>query len=127
MDGKLLETVGSHPYLGVELSHNLNWNQHVTNITAKANRALGSVKRNLNRFPEQVKEQAFKTLVRPHLEYASTVWSPHQKYQVKDREVVQRKVACFCKNCLDRDPGMVTCLLQKLTELGDSSIQKRKG
>ena len=82
MNGQELESVKSHPYLGVELTQSLNWNNHINNITTKANRSLGFIKRNLKRCPEQIKDQAYKSLVRPHLEYASSVWSPHQKYHV---------------------------------------------
>ena len=35
----------------------------------KANRSLGVIKRNLSKCPENVKEQAYLTLVRPQLEY----------------------------------------------------------
>ena len=73
---------------------------HTDHITAKANRSLGFVKRNLKRCPENIKEQAYKSLVRPHLEYASTVWSLHQKYQIDKPEAVQRKAARFIKNLL---------------------------
>ncbi|XP_067023689.1 uncharacterized protein [Acropora muricata] len=82
MNGQELESVKSHPYLGVELTQSLNWNNHITNITTKANRSLGFIKR----CPEQIKDQAYKSLVRPHVEYASLVWSHNQKYQVDKLE-----------------------------------------
>ena len=66
MNGKPLESVRSHPYLGIEVTHNLNRNSHINNITTKPNRSLGFVKRNLKRCPEQVKEQAYKTLILPN-------------------------------------------------------------
>ena len=43
----------------------------------KANRSLGFLRRNLSSCPEGVKEAAYKALVRPHVEYASSVWDPH--------------------------------------------------
>ena len=36
--GKVLNSVTHHPYLGVELSRNLDWGQHVNNKVMKANR-----------------------------------------------------------------------------------------
>ena len=54
------------------------------------------------------------SLARPHLEYASTVWSPHQKYQIDKLEAVQRKVARFIKNCWSREQGTFTKLLADL-------------
>ena len=49
----------------------------VNNVTAKANSVLGLLRRNLKISSQAVKTQAYLSLVRPHLEYASTVWSPH--------------------------------------------------
>ena len=114
MNNQPLESVRNHPYLGVEVTQKLNWSNHIDNITAEANRSLSFVKRNLKRCPENIKEQAYKSLVRPHLEYASTVWSPHQKYQIDKLEAVQRKAARFIKNCWSREQGTVTELLADL-------------
>ncbi|KAK2568354.1 RNA-directed DNA polymerase from mobile element jockey [Acropora cervicornis] len=123
MNGQELESVKSHPYLGVELTQSLNWNNHINNITTKANRSLGFIKRNLKRCPEQIKDQAYKSLVRPHVEYASSVWSPHQKYQVDKLEKVQRKAARFVKNCWIREEGVMTNML---SDLKWDSLQTRR-
>ena len=77
--GKVLDSVTRHPYLGVELSRNLDWGQHVNNKVMKANRLLGFLRRNLSSCPEGVKEAACKALVRPHGEHASSVWDPSNK------------------------------------------------
>ena len=114
MNGQQVEAVSRHPYLGVEVTRNLNWSHHIDNITAKANRSLGFVKRNLKRCPEQTKEQAYKSLVRPHLEYASTVWAPHQQKQIDRLESVQKKAARFVTNCWLREEGVMTNLLTNL-------------
>ena len=37
----------------------------------------------------------FKSLVRPHLEYASTVWSPYYKTDIENLEKVQRRATKF--------------------------------
>ena len=46
-------------------------------MCSKANRTLGFLRRNLFSCLQDVKETAYKTLVRPILEYGSTVWDPH--------------------------------------------------
>ena len=67
----LSETV-SAKYLGVTITSDLQWNQHINNITNKVNSILGLLRRNL-RIPSQtIKTHAYQSLVRPHLEYAST-------------------------------------------------------
>ena len=81
MLGHTLQAVDHYPYLRVSLSENLNWKQHIQNITNKANLTLGFVKRNLHHCPQKVKDQAYKSLVRPRLEYGCTVWDPYRAYQ----------------------------------------------
>ena len=80
----------------------------------KANLSLGFLRRNLSSCPEGVKEAAHKAIVRPYLEYASSVWDPHLKKHVKQIEGVQRRAARFVKNCYTREPGTVTNLLNEL-------------
>ena len=49
--GNVLDSVTHHPYLGVELSRNLDWGQHVNNKVMKANRSIGFLRRNLSSLP----------------------------------------------------------------------------
>ena len=68
-----LETVSAVKYLGVTITNDLKWNTHISNICTKANRTLGLLKRNLSKCSVDVKTNAYKGLVRPVLEYASSV------------------------------------------------------
>ena len=79
LEGTVLENVDRIKYLGVTITNNLRWNTHVGNICTKANRTLGFLRRNLSLCPREVKEMAYKGLVRPILEYASPVWDPSGK------------------------------------------------
>ena len=63
--------------------------------------------------PENIKSQAYVTLVRPCLEYACSVWDPHTQKHCQDIEGVQRQAARFVKKKqLEREPGTATNLLQ---------------
>ena len=84
---KLAET-DSHTYLGVELSQDLKWNKHVNRITAKGNRSLGFIKRNLHRCTQDIKSLAYRSLVRPSLEYCAAVWDPHTNDLIYQLEAV---------------------------------------
>ena len=79
IDDSQLEEVQHHPYLGVELSSDLIWKSHITIISARANRILNLLRRHLYGCSQEVKSRPFTTLVRPHLEYSSTVWDPYFK------------------------------------------------
>ena len=67
--------------------------QHVSEISSKATKTLGFLRRNLAFAPRSTKEVAYKTLVRPKLEYAAPIWSPHSKLQNNQIEKVQRTAA----------------------------------
>ena len=78
MKWKRLEQVTHHPYLGLEISKDLTWSHHINKITSKATQMLDIVRRNLYSCSKSVKATAYKTLVRPRLEYCAAIWDPHQ-------------------------------------------------
>ena len=78
------------------------------------NSSFGFLRRNLYNCPEQIKTQAYYSLVRPHLEYECSVWDPHTQKNIQSIEIVQRRAARFVKKCTQRTPGTVTSLLEGL-------------
>ena len=104
--GQVLETTKAHPYLGVTLTTELKWSTHIDKVTAKAKQTLGVIKRNLWSCPTKVKSLAYTSLVRPHLEYAATVWDPHTKKDKEKLERVQNQAARFCMNDYDRNTSV---------------------
>ena len=77
LEGTVLENVDNIKYLGVTITNDLKWNTHISNICTKANRTLGVLRRTLFSCPQNVKEAAYKGMVRPSLEYEGSVWDPH--------------------------------------------------
>ena len=73
LDGTVLENVESIKYLGVAITKDLKWNTHISHVCPKANRTLGFLRRNLFSCPQDVRKAACKGLVRPILEYGSSV------------------------------------------------------
>jgi len=63
-----LSVVDSYPYLGVTISSDLRWHEHINNISAKATRTLNFVRRNIYSCSPEAKALAYTSLVRPHLE-----------------------------------------------------------
>ncbi len=79
LNGHILKSVDHYPYLGVEFQSDLKWSHHTTNVTNKASRSLCIVYRTFGQCPAEVRASGYYTLVRPHLEYASTAWDPHYR------------------------------------------------
>src|SRR5271170_1986824 len=96
LDNKTLSKVSSYKYLGLTISDDLNWNTHINTVINKANKVLYVTKLALSQTTTLVKEAAYKAVVRPLLEYSSSVWDPHQTGQIKAVEMVQRRAARFC-------------------------------
>ena len=108
-----LESITDATYLGVTVSDNLSWHKQIAKVVAKGNKTLGFVRRNVRTASKKTKTLAYKALVRPITEYASTVWSPHQKELVHDIEMVQRRAARYATNRYDRMDS-VTDMLKDL-------------
>lgn len=70
----------------------------MNSITQKANQSLGFLRRNLKTNSQKVKEHAYKALIRPKLEYSSSVWDPYVKSQDNQIEKVKRGAAQFVTN-----------------------------
>ena len=91
--GHTLYVVQEAKYLGITIAANLEWGTHIRNIANKASKTLGFLRRNVKVGSKQIKEQAYTTLVRPTLEFASPVWDPHTAKDIKNLEAVQRRAA----------------------------------
>ena len=89
------ENVENIKYLGVTITSDSRWNTHVSNGCTKANRTLGFQRRNLYSCPQEVKEAAYKGLVRPILDYGSSVWDPPGVVPQEELESVQKRAARF--------------------------------
>ena len=122
MNNSPLQIVSSHTYLGVEINSKLNWAEHINSISAKANRVLGLLRRNLYSCSRKVKEAAYKTLVRPKLEYCSSIWDPYHQEYTNKLEAVQRRAARFvCKE--QRRKSSVSSMI---AELKWPSLEERR-
>ena len=58
----------------ITITDDLDWGQHISEISAKATKTMGFLRRNLAIAPRHTKEVAYKTLVHPKLEYAAPIW-----------------------------------------------------
>ena len=98
LHGHILEHDTSAKYLGCTISSDLKWGKHISTICSKANNTISFLKRNINISNKSIKEKAYVSLVRPTLEYASSVWDPYQQNDIHRLEMVQRRAGRYATN-----------------------------
>ena len=89
MESNIIKQVSSVKYLGITINEKLQWSEHISNITNKANSTLGFLRRNLKSCPPHIKSSSYKSLVVPILEYGSTVWDPRLHKDIIKIEKIQ--------------------------------------
>ena len=87
--------VETYPYLGVTVSSDLRWHNHISSVSMKATRTLNFIRRNVYQCTAEVKSLAYKALVRPHLEYAAAAWDPYLEKDTQCVNMVQRRTSRF--------------------------------
>ena len=93
---KVVETVETERDLGVLVTDNLTWNNHVRYQTSRANKLLGYIRRNTNFIKTlKVRRLMYLTLVRPLLGYATQVWAPQAIGLIQSIERVQRRATKY--------------------------------
>ena len=61
--------------VGVTINSKLKFDEHIQNQVNKANKMMGLIRRSFKCLYIRSFRLLFKSIVRPHLEYASSVWS----------------------------------------------------
>ena len=87
MCGHELVKVESEKDLGIIFSKNLKVSVQCNEAYSKANRMLGLISRTIKYRNVESLSSLYKSLVRPHLDYCSSVWNP---YLIKDKFLLER-------------------------------------
>ena len=81
--------------VGLTVNNGLNFDEHIKNSLAKANKIIGWVSRNVICKSKEVMGVIYRCLIRPHLEYAVQCWSPAATFGnwsvILNIENIQRK------------------------------------
>ena len=90
-----LETKTSVTDLGVIISDNMKWEQHVDSVYRKASQKCYQIMKCFKSRNIWVLIDLYKTYVRPKVEFNSSVWSPYLKKDIARIESVQRTYTRF--------------------------------
>ena len=86
-----LEHVFEEKDLGVTFDFELSFEEHITTKIQKANAIVGLIRRSFSYLDCKSFTKIYTSFVRPHLEYAQSVWSPHLKKHIHMLENVQMR------------------------------------
>ena len=98
----VIDTVSSHKDLGILFDNNLRFHGHSTEITTKANRVLGMIKKSFEYLDPGILTKLFTTLVRPNLEYNNPIWGPHFMLDQRRVEKIQRRATRLLPHLQDK-------------------------
>jgi len=76
IDSQDLNRVTQEKDLGVLVDSNLNFESHILSKVKTCKRITGLIKGNFKNIDFQCFLLIYKSMIRSHLEYAKTVWSP---------------------------------------------------
>ena len=88
----LIEKVSCYKLLGVHLSNNLTWNEHVTHIVKKGSMRLYAIHAlNKCRLTDRQLILVYCSIIRSVLEYASPAWAGLMQYLSDQIESIQKR------------------------------------
>ena len=74
LDGDLLENTTTERLLGVQISQNLSWDEHITSVEKTVNMKLALLRRIKCYLPLAARKLFYNTHILPHLDYCSIIW-----------------------------------------------------
>ena len=106
--------------LGVIIDSKLTFEKHMQSKINKANSIMGVIRRTMEYLDTENFKLLFTALVRPHLEYANAVWSPHLKKHIEAVENVQRRATKYL-------PGLYSMSYpDRLRKIGIPTLKYRR-
>ena len=121
INDQTIERLHSHSHLGLIMSHNLSWTEHINSSIEKAQRKLALIWKLNTQFPRFVCEKLYLSCIRPQLEYASIIYDGCSNLLKQKLDKFQRTAAIACTR------GYIeTSNFNLYRELGWESLQARQ-
>ena len=120
INGHKINSTSQVKDLGVTITSNLKTSTQCIIAANKANRSLGFIKRNFTYKSSNIVLPLYKSIVRPHLEYAVQFWAPYLVKDIKRLEAVQRRATKLIPSIRNKSYH------ERLKELNLFSLEKRR-
>lgn len=99
-----IASVNSHKDLGITISPDLSWSEHIGQLLSKAYRSLGLLRRTFsNSCSVTTRKSLYVAIVRSSVSYCSPVWRPHLKRDIIAMEQLQKRATKFILNDYSSD------------------------
>jgi len=95
---QLIPEASSFKYLGIIISNDLNWADHVNYELRKTWKALNFIMHALKKGNNNTKLSAYTALMRAMLEYGAVCWDPYREGQASALNRVQKRADEFANN-----------------------------
>ena len=119
-EGKIIQTKSSTRDLGVTMSDDAKFNQHILTIVEKVQILIGWILRTFSSREHDVMLTLWKSLVIPHIDNCSQLWSPNEVNLVQQIEDLQKSFTRRIKNLHNQN------YWERLQTLKLFSLQRRR-
>ena len=106
--------------LGIFIKDDLKLDIQTKHCTSKANRMLGMIRKGFKYPKKELVKLLYTSLVRPHLEYAISSWSPCLEKDINEIEKIQNRATKLIPELSHLDYP------QRLSELGLTDLKTRR-
>ena len=99
-----IQALNCHRDLGIMISSDLNWSDHLKFIASRAYKALGLIRRSFSTSLDvKSKKNLYLSLIRSQLTYGSVIWRPHLIRDIIILERIQRRATKYILNDYQSD------------------------
>jgi hypothetical protein len=121
LNGENIKEVKQHKHLGLTFNDSLTWSNHIDNLTTKASKCVGLLRRICYEVPRSCLETLYKSMILPILEYGDIIFDGSPDLLMERLEKVQRKAALTCTRAYKH-----TKHTKLLEELGWPPLSQRR-
>ena len=116
-----LKQVQQECYLGMVLTSNMSWKEHIHKLTTKASKKIGLLYNMKDKLSRSAKTKYYISFIRPVLEYGSAVFDNCTVAESNSLELVQRRAAMLCTGAFKRSSSNLL-----LRDVGWDSLANRR-